>query len=51
VIQLIAAFSIWRGGEFGRWVGIFGASINAIGALLAMPAFPLWSLAILASTF
>jgi hypothetical protein len=46
VIQLIAAVSIWTGGEFGRWVGIFGASISAIGALLAMPAFPLWSLAI-----
>jgi hypothetical protein len=46
LIGVIPAVSIWTGGEFGRWVGIFGASISAIGALLAMPAFPLWSLAI-----
>ena len=43
VIQIIAAFSIWAGGEFGRWIGIFGASLSAIGALLSMPGFPLWS--------
>jgi hypothetical protein len=46
VIQLIAAFSIWAGGEFGRWIGIFGASLSAIGALLSIPAYPLWSICI-----
>jgi uncharacterized membrane protein (DUF2068 family) len=43
VIQVIAAFSIWAGGEFGRWIGIIGASLAAIGALLSIPGFPLWS--------
>ncbi len=46
VIQFIAAFSIWAGGQFGRWIGIFGASLSAIGALLSIPAYPFWSLAI-----
>jgi hypothetical protein len=48
VVQLFAAFSIWSGGGFGRWIGILGASLSALGALLSIPAFPLWSLAIFA---
>jgi hypothetical protein len=48
VLELIAAFSLFSGGEFGRWFGIFIASLNAIAALLAIPAYPLWSLAIFA---
>jgi len=46
VVQLFAAFSIWSGGEFGRWIGLIGASLSAVGALLSIPAYPLWSLAI-----
>jgi hypothetical protein len=46
VIQLFAAFSIWSGGEFGRWIGIIGASLSAVGALLSLPAYPVWSLAV-----
>lgn len=48
VLELIAAFSLFSGGEFGRWFGIFIASLNAIGALLAIPGYPFWSLAIFA---
>ncbi len=47
-LQIIAAFSIWSGGGFGRWFGIFAASLSAIGALMSMPAYPFWSLAIFA---
>jgi hypothetical protein len=46
VIQVIAAFSIWAGNEFGRFIGILSASLSAIGALLSIPGFPLWSLAV-----
>lgn len=46
IIQIVAAFSIWAGGEFGRWIGIVGASLSAIGALLSIPAYPLWSVCI-----
>ena len=48
VLQLFAGFSIWAGGEYGRWVGIATASISAIGALLSIPGYPFWSLAIFA---
>ncbi len=48
VLELIAAFSLFSGGEYGRWVGIFVGSLNAIAALLSIPAYPFWSLAIFA---
>jgi LPXTG-motif cell wall-anchored protein len=47
-IQLVAAFSIWNGHQFGRWIGIAVASASAIAALLSIPAYPFWSLAIFA---
>ena len=47
-LQLAAAFSIWAGGTFGRWFGIAAATVNAIVALLSIPAYPFWSLAIFA---
>ncbi len=46
--QLFAAFSLFVGGGFGRWVGILFASLSAIYALLAIPAYPFWSLCIFA---
>ena len=48
VLELVAAFSLFSGGEFGRWFGIFVASLNAIGALLTIPGSPFWSLAVFA---
>jgi hypothetical protein len=48
VLELVAAFSLFSGGEFGRWFGIFIASLNAIGSLLAIPSYPFWSLALFA---
>jgi hypothetical protein len=47
-LEILAAFSIWAGGGFGRWFGIFVAGLSAIGALLSMPAYPFWSLAVFA---
>ncbi len=47
-LEILAAFSIWSGGGFGRWFGIIVASLSAIGALLSMPAYPFWSLAVFA---
>jgi hypothetical protein len=48
IIQVLAAASLWRGGLFGRVLGIFAASLAAIAALLSIPAYPFWSLAIFA---
>lgn len=45
-LQVTAALSILAGRSFGRWFGIGVAALNAIAALLAVPAYPLWSLAI-----
>jgi hypothetical protein len=47
-LELLAAFSIWRGGAFGRWFGILVAGFAVMSALLSMPAYPLWSLALAA---
>jgi hypothetical protein len=47
-LELIAAFSLFAGGEFGRWFGIFVAAFNSVAALLSIPAYPFWSLAIFA---
>jgi hypothetical protein len=48
VLELVAAFSLFSGGEFGRWFGIFIGSLNAIAALLAVPGYPIWGLVIFA---
>jgi hypothetical protein len=47
-LQALAAFSIWNGNAFGRWFGIGCAGLNAVGALMSIPAYPFWSLAIFA---
>jgi len=48
VLQLFAAFSIWAGGLYGRIVGVGVAALGAIAALLSIPAYPFWSLAVFA---
>ena len=48
VIQLIAAFSLWGGGLYGRTFAMGAAALSAIDALLSIPAYPFWSLAIFA---
>jgi hypothetical protein len=48
VLELCAAASLLAGKAFGRWFGIVVGSLNAISALLSIPAYPLWSLAIFA---
>jgi hypothetical protein len=47
VIQLAGGFSLISGNTYGRVIGIVGASLGAIGALLSIGgAYPWWSLAI-----
>jgi hypothetical protein len=48
VLQVVAAFSLWAGSAFGRVVGITVAGLSAMAALLSIPAYPFWSLAIFA---
>ena len=48
VLEGLAAVSIWRGGEFGRWFGILAAGLGGLAAMMSIPAYPFWSLALLA---
>jgi hypothetical protein len=49
VIELTAAFSLFGGGAYGRFVGLFAATLGAIGALLNVGgAHPWWSLGVFA---
>jgi hypothetical protein len=48
VCEWIAAFSLWSGGEFGRWFGIVIAAFTAVAVLLTITTYPFWSLAVFA---
>jgi hypothetical protein len=47
-IQFCAAFSIFAGTSWGRWVGVFSAGVNSIAQLLFLPAYPALALALFA---
>jgi hypothetical protein len=48
ILQLTAAFSIWAGNEYGRWMGIASAGLNSIVMLMFIPAYPFGALAVFA---
>ena len=49
VIQLTAGFSLFAGNAYGRWLGIIGAGLGAIAALLSISGEnPWWSLGVFA---
>jgi len=49
IIQLTGGFSLMAGNSYGRWIGIIGGTLGAIGALLSIGgSYPWWSLGIFA---
>ena len=48
ILEVIASLSLFSGGTFGRFFGIGVGALAAIAALLSIPAYPFWSLAIFA---
>ena len=48
VLVLLAGFSLFAGGSYGRWFGIFAAGLTAIGALLDIRVLPFWSICVFA---
>jgi hypothetical protein len=48
VVEALAALSIWRGGSFGRWFGIIVAGVGVLVAMMSIPAYPFWSLTLVA---
>ena len=47
-VQLLAAFGVWARNTFATWLGIAFASLNGIGMLLMLPAYPLLSVSLFA---
>jgi uncharacterized membrane protein len=45
LVQLAAGLSLFKGGGFGRWVGIISAGLAGIYYLLIIPAAPFLALA------
>ena len=48
ILEFAASLSLFAGGAYGRWFAIVVGSLAAIGALLSIPAYPLWSIAVFA---
>jgi hypothetical protein len=46
IIEILASLSLLGGGAFGRYFGIAAGSLAGLGALLELPAYPFWSLAV-----
>ncbi len=47
VIELLAAASVWRGGQFGRWFGIIIAGVGIIVQFFWFPLYPFWALTLM----
>jgi hypothetical protein len=47
-LEALTGALIWFGSGFGRWLGITLASLALILAMMSIPAYPLWSLAVFA---
>ena len=48
VLQVIAAVAILAGSQAARWFAVVVIGLNAIGQMLFIPAYPFWSLMIIA---
>jgi hypothetical protein len=48
VIQLLAGAGVMMGNQLARWVGVAAIGLNMIGQLFFIPAYPFWSLTIIA---
>jgi hypothetical protein len=47
IVEIAAAVSVWKGGEFGRWTGIVVAGVSLILWLFWIPIVPFWALFIM----
>jgi len=48
VFEIFGGLSLFRAGTYGRWLAMIAGSLAAIDALLAIPAYPFWALAVFA---
>ena len=47
-VQLLAAAGVWTGNQLARWFAVAVVGLNAIGQMFFIPAYPFWSLVIIA---
>jgi hypothetical protein len=47
-VQLLAAGGVLAGNQLARWFGVAVLGLNAIDQMFFLPAYPFWSLAIIA---
>ncbi len=47
-LQLLAAAGLWTGNQLARWFAVAVVGLNAIGQMFFIPAYPFWSLVIIA---
>ena len=48
VLQLLAAAGVMTGNQVARWLGVAVLGLNAIDQMFFIPAYPFWSLTIIA---
>jgi len=48
-VQLLAAAGVWAGNQLARWFAAAVVGLNVIGQMFVIPAYPLWSLMIIAA--
>jgi len=47
-VQLMAAVGVWTGNQLARWFAVAVVGLNAIAQMFFIPAYPFWSLMIIA---
>ena len=47
--QLVAAGGVWAGSQVARWFAVAVVGLNAIAQMFFIPAYPFWSLMIIAA--
>jgi len=48
VLQMVVAMGVFAGNQVARWAGVVIASLNLVAQLMFIPAYPFWSLSIVA---
>lgn len=48
VLQVLAAAGVLAGNQLARWIAVAVVGLNAINQMLFLPAYPFWSLTIIA---
>ncbi len=48
VLQILAGVGVMMGNQFARWFAVAAVGLNAINQMFFLPAYPFWSLTIIA---